>query len=313
MGNLARWIRIRTTHQTLKCGTQTLTRTPAQGNLLRDRKKSGYRWATFVFTQFGHIARQCRVQGENLHISTTETLSFKGRQSGASQQQRKDLGIIWLRLWRQLYIWEINREDNFTCHEEHWILRDSAIVLHHAEIDPWLRRWTIWSKQDRLGSNSMDEKYLHTRTCYQVFDSKSKRLVMVGAVSWRQNCRISQICTILDEENWMVHTTFSLSWAGQCWRRTSRVRVQDFHKEHYAEVPPGSPNTDGEKDHVQPEDLKDRIIFMSMYNDIHWCQKGNQESCKRNFSDVAEHAEKFPRRHWSFLGPGSEEKWYARP
>ena len=87
--------------------------------------------------------------------------------------------------------------------------------------------------------------------------------------------------------------------------------MKDFHRAHHAEAPPGSPNTDGEKDHVQPEDFKHRIIFMSMYNDIHWGQKGNQESCKRNSSDIAEHAEKFPRRHWSFLGPGSEEKWYA--
>ena len=28
-----------------------------------------------------------------------------------------------------------------------------------------------------------------------------------------------------------------------------------------------------EKDHIQPESFKDRIIFMSMYNDIDWNQK----------------------------------------
>ena len=35
-----------------------------------------------------------------------------------------------------------------------------------------------------------------------------------------------------------------------------------------------------EKDHIQPEDFKDRIIFMSMYNDIVWGQKGNENICK---------------------------------
>ena len=39
-GNLPRRNRIRITHQTLKCGTQILTRTPALGYQLRDRKRS---------------------------------------------------------------------------------------------------------------------------------------------------------------------------------------------------------------------------------------------------------------------------------
>ena len=26
---------------------------------------------------------------------------------------------------------------------------------------------------------------------------------------------------------------------------------------------------------------------------------------------VSEHARKFPHGHWSFLGPGSEQKWYG--
>ena len=42
-----------------------------------------------------------------------------------------------------------------------------------------------------------------------------------------------------------------------------------------------------EKDNIQPEDLKDRIIFMSMHSDIDWSQKGNEESCERNSSSVA--------------------------
>ena len=50
---------------------------------------------------------------------------------------------------------------------------------------------------------------------------------------------------------------------------------------------------------------------MSMYNDIPWGEKGNTERCEHNLQTVANYARKFPRGHWSFLGPGSQEKWYG--
>ena len=50
---------------------------------------------------------------------------------------------------------------------------------------------------------------------------------------------------------------------------------------------------------------------MSMVNDIEWKAKGNTERCEYNSQTVVEYARKFPRGHWSFLVPGSEEKWYG--
>ena len=50
---------------------------------------------------------------------------------------------------------------------------------------------------------------------------------------------------------------------------------------------------------------------MSMYNDIAWREKGNTERCEYNSQTVAEYARKFPRGLWSFLGHGSEKKWYG--
>ena len=44
--------------------------------------------------------------------------------------------------------------------------------------------------------------------------------------------------------------------------------------------------------------------------DIVWDAKGNKEQCVHNSQAVAEYARQFPRGHWSFLGLGSEEKWY---
>ena len=66
-----------------------------------------------------------------------------------------------------------------------------------------------------------------------------------------------------------------------------------------------------EKDHVQPESFKDSIIFISMYNDIGWGRKGNEERWESNSSSGAKDARKFPWWHWSFFGHGpSEEKWF---
>ena len=61
----------------------------------------------------------------------------------------------------------------------------------------------------------------------------------------------------------------------------------------------------------KPEHFKDKIIFMSMYKDIAWREKGSTERFEYNPQTVSEKARKFPRGHWSFLEPGSEKKWYG--
>ena len=60
---------------------------------------------------------------------------------------------------------------------------------------------------------------------------------------------------------------------------------------------------------IQPEEFKDRIIFMSMFNDIEW--KTNDENCISNAERVKNYAINFSQGHWAFLGPGSDEKWYG--
>ena len=61
----------------------------------------------------------------------------------------------------------------------------------------------------------------------------------------------------------------------------------------------------------EPEHFKGRIIFMSMYNDMTWQEKGNKETCEYNSKTIADSVRKVPRGRWSFLGPGSEKKWYG--
>ena len=44
---------------------------------------------------------------------------------------------------------------------------------------------------------------------------------------------------------------------------------------------------------------------------LHGKKKGKTERYEYNSQTVANYARKFPRGHWSFLGPGSEKKWYG--
>ena len=48
-----------------------------------------------------------------------------------------------------------------------------------------------------------------------------------------------------------------------------------------------------------------------MFNDIDWAKKGYSLDCISNSKEVRDYAKRFPGGHWSFLGPGDEEKWYG--
>ena len=50
---------------------------------------------------------------------------------------------------------------------------------------------------------------------------------------------------------------------------------------------------------------------MSMFNDISCDNKDNEEECLANAKVVSIFAKKFGIGQWSFIGPGSEKKWYS--
>ena len=62
---------------------------------------------------------------------------------------------------------------------------------------------------------------------------------------------------------------------------------------------------------TEPEDFTGRIIFMSMFNDISRGSKENERECELSAPLVSMYAKRFPAGRWSFLGPGSEKKWYS--
>ena len=49
---------------------------------------------------------------------------------------------------------------------------------------------------------------------------------------------------------------------------------------------------------------------MSMFNDMSCGTQGNERECLANAQDVSTYAKKFGIGQWSFIGPGSEMKWY---
>ena len=59
-----------------------------------------------------------------------------------------------------------------------------------------------------------------------------------------------------------------------------------------------------------PESFTGRILFMSMFNDIFCDRFDNKDDCLRNTNIVKTFAGRFGIGQWSFIGPGSEKKWY---
>ena len=62
---------------------------------------------------------------------------------------------------------------------------------------------------------------------------------------------------------------------------------------------------------IEPESFERRIVIKSMLNDIHWTKTGNSERCISNSEQIKIYGKRFPRRHWTFLGPGDGKKWYG--
>ena len=60
-----------------------------------------------------------------------------------------------------------------------------------------------------------------------------------------------------------------------------------------------------------PENFTRRIIFMSMFNDISCGSRDNKIECDPNARLVSLFARRFGAGKWSFIGPGSEKKWYS--
>ena len=60
-----------------------------------------------------------------------------------------------------------------------------------------------------------------------------------------------------------------------------------------------------------PENFSGRILFMSMFNDISFGTRYNEQECLANARPVSLYARRLGKGQWSFIGSGSEKKWYS--
>ena len=60
-----------------------------------------------------------------------------------------------------------------------------------------------------------------------------------------------------------------------------------------------------------PETFKGRILFMTVFNEISCDRNDNKDECSKNADYVKTFAGRFAIGQWTFIGPGSEKKWYS--
>ena len=136
----------------------------------------------------------------------------------------------------------------------------------------------------------------------QVGEGQSLFLRRFSSMCWSDGTSTRSRRCKMDRTNWRSLKVFLEPRRIWSWWRSNWIRVENF---------PGFTTLtflkdiqmDLERKNVEPENFKDRIIFMFMFNDIEW--KKNDENCISNAEKVKNYSKRFPPGHWTFLGPGS--------
>ena len=128
---------------------------------------------------------------------------------------------------------------------------------------------------------------------------------------WFRSCRTSERYfrsnRKLEKPSWRSQEVYVVPRRSGTRRRTDWVRVDKLPKIFVTLL--REIQNDLETKIIEPEDFKDPIVFMSMFNDFVW--KNNDDKCISNAEKRKDHAKRFQPGHWTFLGPGSEKWWYG--
>ena len=95
------------------------------------------------------------------------------------------------------------------------------------------------------------------------------------------------------------------------WWTTYGTRLEDFSRTHCNGIPQSSSTDDGRITVWTRELHWIGASSMSMFNDIVWDAKGNDEICENNSKTIKQFARRIPRGHWSFPRPGFEKERYG--
>ena len=205
-----------------------------------------------------------------------------------------------------------NYSEQLALHQEHNRSHNETNVRHICKISVWTR-WNLWSENNWLGKSFM-EMFVYwlvmnrvinlQRTNFYVFDRFC--IVSCGKIHEEPSIKRCMGTKIELVQNYLQ----------EC-RDLDRIDGEPM--EFQWNISPGY-NTLQLNEEVKslllrldetPENFTGRIIFMSMFNDISCGSKDNEKECLANAKLVSLYAKRFGKGQWSFIGPGSEKKWYC--
>ena len=138
-------------------------------------------------------------------------------------------------------------------------------------------QWTdrnSWNIRDQLARRILEEDDSVELPRSAVVDSKGLRIfwfsVVHGKNQWKSRKR-------MEGENRLVYEVIPMPWSGSIRRRADGIRVEDFPIT--LQILTEILKMMTEKKRVNLSTSQVRIIFMSMYNDTVWWEKGNEDMC----------------------------------
>ena len=178
------------------------------------------------------------------------------------------------------------------------------------EIDIRTIRWDQWSENNYLGRLFMEVFVFDWWwTSHQSLAHNGLRILRFCIVSWKDE-REPSIKYCMGRQIDLVQKFIRIPSFGQNWWWANGIRVEHLPRIHHIalchKVQELLSSLSG-----TPEKFTVRIIFMSMFNDISWGSKISKKECESNAQLVSLYAKRFGAGQWSFLGPGSEKKWYS--
>ena len=144
---------------------------------------------------------------------------------------------------------------------------------------------------------------------HQSLAHKSLRIFRFCVTPWK-DAPEPTIKNCLGRQVDVVQEFITIQNFGHNWWWANGIRVEYFHRMHTLQRC-NKVQECMSKMSDPPEQFQGRIIFMSMFNDIAWWSEDNEQECESNANLVSISARRFSPGRWSFLGPGSEKKWYS--
>ena len=137
---------------------------------------------------------------------------------------------------------------------------------------------------------------------------KSLRIFRFCVMLWKDE-REPTIKYCLGRQVDLVQKFITIQSFGHSWSWANGIRVEYFHVittlELVLEVQKFM------RKFSESEQFQGRICFMSMFDDIIWRNKDNETECIANSTHVSLFFKRCPEGRSSFLGLGSETKWYS--